>query len=285
MTISSKHHALTQGWFHVGPALQTVVEHKTSIGSMRLVCWEGIHVVSTLVLKISSILFSLLISTVTCHNFLTRPNTSNRLIMLFYRRPPPLELEYTISGKISYCNTLHLRFCIINLRFYCKFYFIPVGLGPYTVNREMFAKIAYKQNINMWKINFSLQHIKLKLCTKLFFRPKKIFANNVLIYFFTYFGISEREVPGNWNLELKVPGIWELRNLGSSELGNLFKGIPVYCAGDISYLLRFAFKFFFYTFLEKPMLYPHNVCLLVRSYFWSRSFVSAIDFFKFCSGI
>ena len=171
MTVTSKHHALTQCWFHVGPALQTVVEHKTSIGSMRRVCWEGIHVVSTLVLKISSILFPLLLSTVTCHNFLTgwdaswlpggggrckqrrawrkdlissticqqsrqRPNTSNRLIMLFYRRPPPLELEYTISGKISYCNTLHFRFCIINLRFYCKLYFIPVGLGlgPYIFN-------------------------------------------------------------------------------------------------------------------------------------------------------
>ena len=128
--------------------------------------WQGI---STLVLKISSILFSLVISTVTCHNFLTgwdacwllrswggckeerphklcrilniichqtrqRPNTSNRLIMFFYRWPPPLELEYTITGKKSYCNTLHFRFCIINLRFYCKFYFIPVGLGPYIVN-------------------------------------------------------------------------------------------------------------------------------------------------------
>ena len=40
---------------------------------MRRVCWEGIHVVSTLVPKISSILFSLLISrsTVTRDNFLT----------------------------------------------------------------------------------------------------------------------------------------------------------------------------------------------------------------------
>ena len=28
------------------------------------------------------------------------------------------------------------------------------------------------------------------------FRPKTIFANNVLIYFFNYFGISELEVPG-----------------------------------------------------------------------------------------
>ena len=71
-----------------------------------------------------------------CHQSRQRPNTSNRLIMLFYRRPPLLELDYTISGKISYCNTLHVRFCIINLRFYCKFYFIPVGLGlgPYIFN-------------------------------------------------------------------------------------------------------------------------------------------------------
>ena len=86
-----------------------------------------------------------------CHQTRQRPDTSNRLIMLFYRRPPPLELEYTISGKISYCNTLHFRFCIINLRLYCKFYFIPVGLAPiYLIShREMFAKIAYKQNINM----------------------------------------------------------------------------------------------------------------------------------------
>ena len=50
----------------------------------------------------------------------------------------------------------------------------------------MFAKIAYKQNINMWKTNFSLQHLKLLMGTKLFFRPKTIFANNVLLdlYFF-----------------------------------------------------------------------------------------------------
>ena len=57
-------------------------------------------------------------------------------IILFYRRPPPLDLEYTrtISVKISYSNTLYFRFCIINLRFYCKFYFIPAGLGPYIGN-------------------------------------------------------------------------------------------------------------------------------------------------------
>ena len=47
---------------------------------------------------------------------------------------------------------------------------------------------------------------------------KTIFANNFLIYFFTYFGISELEVPGTLNSELEVPGTWEL--------GNLFKGIP-----------------------------------------------------------
>ena len=61
----------------------------------------------------------------------TKTQYYNRLIMLFYGRPPLLELEYTISGKISYCNTLYFRFCIINVRFYCKFYFIPVGLVPY----------------------------------------------------------------------------------------------------------------------------------------------------------
>ena len=44
---------------------------KTSIGSIRRVCWEGIHVVPKFFLKISSTLFSLLLSTVTCHNFLT----------------------------------------------------------------------------------------------------------------------------------------------------------------------------------------------------------------------
>ena len=30
----------------------------------------------------------------------------------------------------------------------------------------MFAKIAYKQNINMWKTNFSLQHFNLILGTR-----------------------------------------------------------------------------------------------------------------------
>ena len=44
----------------------------------------------------------------------------------------------------------------------------------------MFAKIAYKQNINIWKTNFSLQHLKLIMGTKLFFWPKTSFANNVL---------------------------------------------------------------------------------------------------------
>ena len=47
-----------------------------------------------------------------------------------------------------------------------------------------------------------------------------------------YFGISEREVPGTWKLET-----WSSRNLGTSELGNLFKGIPASSAlrivGDI----------------------------------------------------
>ena len=36
----SKHDALTQCWFYAGPASQTVVRHKTSIGPMRRVCWE-----------------------------------------------------------------------------------------------------------------------------------------------------------------------------------------------------------------------------------------------------
>ena len=90
----------------------------------------------------------------------------------------------------------------------------------------MFAKIAYKQNINMWKISFSLQHLKLIISTKLFFRPKTSFANDVLKYFFNYFRISELEIPGTWKL-----GTWSSRNLGTSELGNLgtwelFKGIP-----------------------------------------------------------
>ena len=64
----------------------------------------------------------------------TKTQYYNRLIMLFYGRPPPLELEYTISVEISNCNTLYFRFCIMNLRFYCKFYFIPVGLVPYIVH-------------------------------------------------------------------------------------------------------------------------------------------------------
>ena len=75
----------------------------------------------------------------------------------------------------------------------------------------MFAKIAYKKNINMWKTNFSLQHVKLIMGTKLFFRPKTIFANN-----FNYFGISELEVPGTWKL-----GTWSSRNLGTWKLRNL----------------------------------------------------------------
>ena len=37
----------------------------------------------------------------------------------------------------------------------------------------MFAKIAYKQNLNMWKTNFSLQDLKLILGTKLFFGQKR----------------------------------------------------------------------------------------------------------------
>ena len=57
----------------------------------------------------------------------------------------------------------------------------------------MFAKIAYKQNINMWKTKFSLQG------TKLFFRPETISANNVL----SIFSI-----------------ILEFRNLKFPELGN-----------------------------------------------------------------
>ena len=38
-------------------------------------------------------------------------------LMLFYRLPPPLELDYTISGKISHCNrpTFHFRFCKIKI--------------------------------------------------------------------------------------------------------------------------------------------------------------------------
>ena len=112
-----------------------------------------------------------------CHQTRQRPNSSNRLKMLFYRQPPPLELEYTISGEISYCNTLHFRFCIINLRFYCKLYFIPVGLDPYIVNFTSWNvcqdRLLTKYNINMWKTNISLQHLKLLLSTKLFFRQKR----------------------------------------------------------------------------------------------------------------
>ena len=94
----------------------------------------------------------------------------------------------------------------------------------------MFAKIVYKQNINMRKTNFSLQHIKLIMGTKLFFRPKTIFANNVLIHFFNYFGISELEVHGTWKLgtwSSRNLGSSELENLGTSELGHLFKSIPI----------------------------------------------------------
>ena len=72
----------------------------------------------------------------------------------------------------------------------------------------MFAKIAYKQNINMCKTNFSLQHFKIIMGTKLFFRSKTIFANNVLKYFFNYFGII-----------LKFPEL-ETLNLNFPELGS-----------------------------------------------------------------
>ena len=58
----------------------------------------------------------------------------------------------SISGKISYCNNLHFRFPIINFLFYCKLYLISVDLGLYIYlisHLDMFAKIAYKQNINI----------------------------------------------------------------------------------------------------------------------------------------
>ena len=58
--------------------------------------------------------------------------------------------------------------------------------------------------------------------TKLFFRPKTIFANNVLILKFRNLKFPELE---NW--ELEVPGTWELWNLATSKLGNLFKDIPI----------------------------------------------------------
>ena len=77
----------------------------------------------------------------------------------------------------------------------------------------MFAKIAYKQNINMWKTNFSLQHLKLIMGTKLFFRPKTIFANNVIFSIILEFRNLKFPELENW--ELEVPGTWELRHFGT----------------------------------------------------------------------
>ena len=72
--------------------------------------------------------------------------------------------------------------------------------------------------------------------TKLFFRLKTIFANNVLgLYIFSiileFRNLKFKELE-NW--ELEVPGTWELWNLGTSELGNLFKGIPPRCLQNCS---------------------------------------------------
>ena len=38
-TLLIKHETLIQCWFNVGPALQTLVQHETSTGSMLNVCW------------------------------------------------------------------------------------------------------------------------------------------------------------------------------------------------------------------------------------------------------
>ena len=54
--------------------------------------------------------------------------------------------------------------------------------------------------------------------TKLFFRPKTFFANNVLIYFLIILEFRNLKFPELEIWELEVPGTWELRNL--------FKGIP-----------------------------------------------------------
>ena len=65
----------------------------------------------------------------------------------------------------------------------------------------------------MWKTNFSLQHLKLIMSTKLFFRPKAIFAKN-RFRSNTFFQLF-------WNF-----GTWSSRNLKTRnlkfpELGNL----------------------------------------------------------------
>ena len=69
----------------------------------------------------------------------------------------------------------------------------------------------------MWKTNFSLQG------TKLFFRPKTIFANNVLYIFSFILEFRNLKFPEletrNWKFpELGNFGTWKLRNLRTSEL-------------------------------------------------------------------
>ena len=85
----------------------------------------------------------------------------------------------------------------------------------------MFAKIAYKQNINMWKTNISLQHLKFILGIKLFFRRKR-FLQIIFKYIFSFIlEFRSLKFPELESWEPEVPGTWELRNLGTSELGNL----------------------------------------------------------------
>ena len=84
----------------------------------------------------------------------------------------------------------------------------------------MFAKIAYKQNINMWKTNFSLQHLTLLLGTE----QKRLLQIMFYYIFSLILEFRNFKFPELENWELQVPGAWELRNL--------LKGIP--CVRDLS---------------------------------------------------
>ena len=85
----------------------------------------------------------------------------------------------------------------------------------------------------MSRTNFSPQHLKLLLGTKLFYRQKR-FSQIMFQYIFSLIlEFRNLKFPELENWELEVSGTWELRNLGASELGNLFKGIPISLWGKV----------------------------------------------------
>ena len=85
----------------------------------------------------------------------------------------------------------------------------------------MFAKIAYKQNINMWKTNFSL---KINNGYQTVFPTKNDFCKWCFNTFFSIIlEFRNLKFPELKIGNLKFP---ELGSFGTWELGNLFKGIP-----------------------------------------------------------